>query len=401
MGFEISELYRQDLPPAEAKWGGIPSFSFVGGNNDEDNVPVAGLTEAVQRVLQREGRKLAVYNLGGSPLGHEDLRRFICEKLGVRAATNVNVDEVLITSGSLQALDLVNDLLLLPGDNVIVEEATYGGMISRLNRLGVVVHGVGLDQHGVRPDHLVELLESCSSHGRPAKYLYTIPTVQNPTGSCMPLERRLEILAAMDGFQTAIFEDDCYADLLWGCDRPATLWELDGPNRRVIYCGSFSKSIAPALRVGYLVAESPVLQQILSLKTDAGSGALEQMVVAEYASAHFDRHAERLTSVLHGKAEAMAEAIRQNFGDSVHFDMPQGGIFIWLTFADGVNTADFSLEAADSEIEFNAGAGWSVDPVWGANKMRLCFGNPSVEAIREGVQRLAEIMKMTSTGNGS
>ncbi len=401
MGFEISELYRQDLPPAEAKWGGIPSFSFVGGNNDEDNVPVAGLTEAVQRVLQREGRKLAVYNLGGSPLGHEDLRRFICEKLGVRAATNVNVDEVLITSGSLQALDLVNDLLLLPGDNVIVEEATYGGMISRLNRLGVVVHGVGLDQHGVRPDHLVELLESCSSHGRPAKYLYTIPTVQNPTGSCMPLERRLEILAAMDGFQTAIFEDDCYADLLWGCDRPATLWELDGPNRRVIYCGSFSKSIAPALRVGYLVAESPVLQQILSLKTDAGSGALEQMVVAEYASAHFDRHAERLTSVLHGKAEAMAEAIRQNFGDSVHFDMPQGGIFMWLTFADGVNTADFSLEAAGSEIEFNAGAGWSVDPAWGANKMRLCFGNPSVEAIREGVQKLAGIMNMASTGNGS
>jgi 2-aminoadipate transaminase len=401
VGFEISELYRQDLPPAEATWGGIPSFSFVGGNNDEDNVPVAGLTEAVQRVLQREGRKLAVYNLGGSPLGHEDLRRFICEKLGVRAATNVNVDEVLITSGSLQALDLVNDLLLLPGDNVIVEEATYGGMISRLNRLGVVVHGVGLDQHGVRPDHLVELLESCSSHGRPAKYLYTIPTVQNPTGSCMPLERRLEILAAMDGFQTAIFEDDCYADLLWGCDRPATLWELDGPNRRVIYCGSFSKSIAPALRVGYLVAESPVLQQILSLKTDAGSGALEQMVVAEYASAHFDRHAERLTSVLHGKAEAMAEAIRQNFGDSVHFDMPQGGIFMWLTFADGVNTADFSLEAAGSEIEFNAGAGWSVDPAWGANKMRLCFGNPSVEAIREGVQKLAGIMNMASTGNGS
>ena len=401
MGFEISELYRQDLPPAEAKWGGIPSFSFVGGNNDEDNVPVAGLTEAVQRVLQREGRKLAVYNLGGSPLGHEDLRRFICEKLGVRAATSVNVDEVLVTSGSLQALDLVNDLLLLPGDNVIVEEATYGGMISRLNRLGVVVHGVGLDQHGVRPDHLVELLESCSSQGRPAKYLYTIPTVQNPTGSCMPLERRLEILAAMDGFQTAIFEDDCYADLLWGCDRPPTLWELDGPNRRVIYCGSFSKSIAPALRVGYLVAESPVLQQILSLKTDAGSGALEQMVVAEYASAHFDKHAERLTSVLRGKAEAMAEAIRQNFGDSVHFDMPQGGIFIWLTFADGVNTADFSLEAADSEIEFNAGAGWSVDPVWGANKMRLCFGNPSVEAIREGVQKLAGIMNMASTGNGS
>ena len=128
------------------------------------------------------------------------------------------------------------------------------------------------------------------------------------------------------------------ADLLWGCDRPPTLWELDGPDRRVIYCGSFSKSIAPALRVGYVVAESPVLQQILSLKTDAGSGALEQMVVAEYANSHFDKHAERLTSVLHGKAEVMAEALEQNFGDSVHFEKPQGGIFMWLTFAEGVDT---------------------------------------------------------------
>ena len=396
MSFEFSELYRQGLPPSEAKWAGIPEFSFVGGNNDEENVPVAGLTEAVTRVLQREGRKLAIYNLGGSPLGHEDLRQFICRKLGVRAATSVDPDEVLITSGSLQALDLVNDLLLLPGDSVIVEEATYGGMISRLQRLGVVVHGVGLDQHGVRPDHLLELLEICTSQGRPAKYLYTIPTVQNPTGSCMPLERRLEILAAMDGYQTAIFEDDCYADLLWGCDRPPTLWELDNPGRRVIYCGSFSKSIAPALRVGYLVAESSVLQQILSLKTDAGSGALEQMVVAEYASAHFDKHAERLTSVLREKAEVMAEAIEENFGDSVDFEMPQGGIVMWLTFADNVDTADFSVEAAESGIEFNAGAGWSVDPLWGANKMRLCFGNPSREAIQDGVQRLAQIMGMAS-----
>jgi len=401
MSFEISELYRKDLPPAETEWGGIPAFSFVGGSNDEENVPVAGLMEAVTRVLQREGRKLAVYNLGGSPLGHEDLRKFICQKLGVRAATNVDLDEVLITSGSLQALDLVNDLLLLPGDNVIVEEATYGGMISRLKRLGVVVHGVHLDQNGVRPDHLFELLQSCASQGRPAKYLYTIPTVQNPTGTCMPIDRRIEILAAMEGQQTAIFEDDCYADLLWGCDRPPTLWELDGPDRRVIYCGSFSKSIAPALRVGYVVAESPVLQQILSLKTDAGSGALEQMVVAEYASSHFDKHAERLTSVLHGKAEVMAEALEQNFGDSVHFEMPQGGIFMWLTFADDVNTADFSAEASKSGIEFNAGAGWSVDPQWGANKMRLCFGNPSTESIREGVQRLAQIMDVGSGGGDS
>lgn len=395
MTFDINNLYRDDLPAPEGKWPGIPPFSFVGGNNDEANVPVAGLSEAATRVFQREGRKLAVYNLGGSPLGHEELRNFICRKLDIRASTKVHPDEVLITSGSLQGLDLVNDLLLEPGDNVIVEEATYGGMISRLNRLGVIVHGVHLDEHGVRPDHLGELLEQCANQGRPAKYLYTIPTVQNPTGTCMPLERRLDILQVMNGYQTAIFEDDCYADLLWGCPRPPTLWELDESDTRVIYCGSFSKSIAPALRVGYLVADSPILQQILSLKTDAGSGALEQMVVAEYAASHFDDHAEQLTSVLHNKAQAMSEAVKEAFGDAVSFHMPQGGIFMWLTFAENIDTAVFTAEAAQNGIEFNAGAGWSVDPKWGANKMRLCFGNPTEEAIREGVAALAQIMNLS------
>ena len=392
LSFDISNLYRQHLPPAEAPWTGIPEFSFVGGNNDEANVPVAGLAEAATRVLQREGRKLAIYNLGGSPLGHEDLRVFICDKLGIRATTNVEADQVLITSGSLQALDLVNDLLLSPGDNVVVEEATYGGMLSRLERLGVEVRGVQLDSDGVCPEHLREVLDNCVSEGRPAKYLYTIPTVQNPTGSCMPLERRFEILEVMEDYETAIFEDDCYADLLWGCSRPPTLWELDESNTRVIYCGSFSKSIAPALRVGYLIADSSILRQILSLKIDAGSGALEQMIVAEYAASHFDDHAEQLTSVLRHKAEVMADAVKENFGDAVEFMMPKGGIFMWLVFANDIDTALFSAEAARNGIEFNAGAGWSVDSDWGANKMRLCFGNPTEDVIREGVRHLSEIM---------
>ena len=346
-------------------------------------------------MLQREGRRLGIYNLGGSPLGHEDLRVFVSDKLGIRAATTVEPDQVLITSGSLQALDLVNDLLLSPGDNVIVEEATYGGMLSRLQRLGVEVHGVRLDSDGVCPEHLRELLERCVSDGRPAKYLYTIPTVQNPTGSCMPLERRLEILEVMDKYETAIFEDDCYADLLWGCARPPTLWELDQADTRVIYCGSFSKSIAPALRVGYVIADSSILQQILSLKIDAGSGALEQMIVAEYAASHFDDHAQQLTSVLRRKAEVMADAVEKHFGDSVEFIMPKGGIFMWLVFAEDVDTAEFSEEAARNGIEFNAGAGWSVDSDWGANKMRLCFGNPTEDVIREGVRRLSEIMDLS------
>lgn len=395
MAFDLTSRLRRGLPPAEAPWQPAPRFSFVGGHNDADNVPFAGLAEAAVQALRREGPKLATYNLGGSPLGYEPLRTFIAGALGARAALRVDPDQVLVTSGSLQALDLVNAILLEPGDAVIVEEATYGGMISRLRQLGVAVHGVRLDADGIDTGHLAELLERLAADGRTPKYVYTIPTVQNPTGSVMSLARRHELLALCRHHGVAIFEDDCYADLLWDGPRPPAIRSLDedgdGTGGQVIYCGSFSKSIAPALRIGYVVADAPVLRQMLALKTDAGTGALEQLVIAEYAAAHFDRHVAQLTSVLASKAAVMADAVREHFGDRAAFTAPRGGIFLWLRL-DGVDTAALVAPAAARGIEFNPGAGWSADPAWGASRLRLCFGHPDAATIRDGVAALAGVV---------
>ena len=397
MPFDIASRFRPGLPVAESAWVPTPRFSFVGGHNDEANIPFGGLAEAAVSALRREGRSLANYNLGGSPLGYERLRAFIASALRDRTAMACEADDVLVTSGSLQALDLVNELLLEPGDTVIVEKATYGGMLSRLSRRGVRVVGAELDTDGIRTDRLAETLAELAAEGVRPKYLYTIPTVQNPTGGVMSLARRHEILSLARQYELPVFEDDCYADLLWEGDRPPSLRALDGEGGQVIYCGSFSKSIAPALRIGYLVADPLVLAQMLALKTDAGSGALEQLVLAEYAASHFDDHVDRLRSVLRSKGETMMAAVTANFGDAVSFDRPKGGIFLWLTFADDrVNTTALVAPAAAEGIEFNPGAGWSTDAEWGRKRLRLCFGHPEPEVIDQGVAALAQVFRNES-----
>ena len=391
MSFDITTLFRSGLPPGEQPWSGTPRYSFVGGHNDADNVPFGGLAEAAVSVLRREGPALASYNLGGGPQGHEPLREFISQALGVRAHMRCEPAEVLVTSGSLQALDLVNGVLLEVGDTVIVEQATYGGMISRLARLGVEVVGAELDGNGLRTDELAQLLASLAAQGKRPKYIYTIPTVQNPTGSVMPVQRRQELLELARRYGVPIFEDDCYADLLWDGERPPSIRALDAGGGQVVYCGSFSKSIAPALRIGYIVADWPVMSQMLALKSDAGTGALEQMVLAEYAASHFDDHVEQLKAVLRSKCEVMTSAISDNFGDVASFDVPKGGIFVWVRFPDRVDTSALAAPAAVAGVEFNPGAGWSADPTWGRNRLRLCFGHPTPETIRDGVAALADV----------
>ena len=175
--FNYAELLRPDLPPAAVKWTGFPKYNFVGGHNDADSVPVEGLIAAATRVLKREGSSLSMYGLHSGPLGYRPLREFIARKLGADAGITCSPDEVLITSGSLQGLDLVNQVLLSPGDTVIVEQMTYGGAITRLKRLGVNIVGVELDQDGLSSIGLKAALEGLKGHGIKPKYIYTIPTV--------------------------------------------------------------------------------------------------------------------------------------------------------------------------------------------------------------------------------
>jgi len=390
--FDFAPLLPAGLPAPAAKWAGLAKYSFIGGNNDPDQVPVDGLIEAVNAVLKREGKTLATYGLASGPQGYRRLREFLTIKLKRDAGINCVADDILIVSGSLQALDLVNATLLARGDTVIIERDTYQGALNRLTRLGIHAVGIPLDQEGMRMDALAAALEDLKRRGIAPKYIYTIPTVQNPTGTIMPAARRAELLKLAEQHGVPVFEDDCYADLIWDGKRPPALYSMS-TNGGVIHIGSFSKSIAPALRVGYIVAPWTMLSRMLALKTDAGSGALEQMVLAEYCAPHFAAHVPKLTRGLRAKLDTLMEALNEQFGTSAEFEDPKGGIFLWVKLPDHVDTLKLYQSALAAGVAINPGPEWSTDKAYAGSRLRLCFANPSHEQIREGVAVLAEVCR--------
>jgi 2-aminoadipate transaminase len=390
--FDFTPLLASNLPPAAAKWNGFAKYSFVGGNNDPDHVPVDGLIAAMTAVLQREGATLATYGLESGPQGYRPLREFLAGKLKRTAGIACTADEILITSGSLQALDLVNGILLQRGDTIVTEAETYQGALNRWTRLGVNAVGIPLDGDGMRMDALAAALDDLKQRGVRAKYIYTVPTVQNPTGTILNEARRAELLRLAEQHGMPIFEDDCYADLIWSGQRPPALHAMS-KHGGVIHIGSFSKSIAPALRVGYIVAEWPLLSRMQSLKTDAGSGALEQMVLGEFCPAHFDRHVPELTRGLRKKLETLMDALNEQFGTAAEFDNPKGGIFLWVKLPDQVDTMKLYQAGLAAGVAINPGVEWTADKARGKSRMRLCFANPSHEAIRAGVATLAEVCR--------
>ena len=390
MAFDHSSLFRPDMPAPAARWPGFAEFNFVGGDNDPDSTPVAGLAAAADAVLNREGRTLATYGLDSGPQGYRALREHIASHLRSSAGMSCGADDIVVTSGSLQAIELVNAVYLERGDTVIVEDPTFGGALTRLQRLGVNYVGVGVDRDGMRTDQLAAALADLAAQSTQPKYIYTVPTVQNPTGTIMSKARRLELLDLAAQYEVAIFEDDCYADLTWDGVRPPAVHALDSGGR-VVYCGSFSKSVAPALRVGYLVADWPVLSQILPLKTDAGSGALEQLVLGEYAAAQFDTHIADLRRALKAKCDAMVAALEEQFGAAAEFRVPAGGIVVWVNLPPAVDTSRLAEVARAEGVAIDPGAAWTADPATGRHSMRLCFAYPSLAAIGDGIARLAEI----------
>jgi 2-aminoadipate transaminase len=388
-GFAYSHLFADGLPAPQPRWAGFPKYNFIGGHNDPVHVPAAELAAAASAALKGGGETLALYNADG-PQGLKALREFVAAKLKARGIA-ASAGDVLITSGSGQAIDLVNRLLLKRGDTVVIEEFTYGGALTKLQRLGVKVVGTPLDDNGIRIDGLARVLGDLASKGTKAKYIYTIPTIQNPTGSVMPLARRRELLALSAEHGVPIFEDECYADLLWEGEAPPAIYSLDPA--RVIHIGSFSKTLSPALRLGYAVADWEAMSRLVALKreTDSGTGALDQMLVAEYFSRSFDPHVAELNGVLQEKLATMVEAVEREFGTAAELWRPKGGIFLWLKLPDAIDVRKLVAPAAKAGIAFNPGPEWACDGEAAKSHMRLCFALPSKEEIRAGVAALAQV----------
>jgi 2-aminoadipate transaminase len=387
---DYAKLYSDGQPDPAAPWAPFPPYYFVGGNNDPEQIPIEGLVEAAASVLRREGSKLAIYNLGLGPQGYPGLRQFVADRCQRVRGMDVPISDVMIVTGSGQGLDMISKLLVNPGDTVLCEEFCYQGALNRFRKLGAKIAPMKLDADGIVIDALSSQLAALKAKGITPKFIYTIPTIQNPTASILPLDRRHALLKLARQYNVAIFEDECYADLLWeGVEAPPALYALD--TGCVIHLGSFSKSLAPALRLGYVVAEWEIMRRLLPLKGDSGTGALDQMVVAEYFTKNFENHLNHLNGVLHDKLKTMVEAVEREFGAAAECWHPKGGIFLWIRLPDSVDVRKLLKPAAAAGIIFNEGPAWAVSPDNSTSHLRLCFAMPSKQTIRDGVAALAQV----------
>ena len=390
---DYSTIFNKDLPAPSGRWQGHPKYNFIGGHSDPDLVPMDRFIESATNVFKGDPKNIAMYNFEGGPQGILSLRNFLVGKLATERGIHVTAEEVLITSGSGQGIELINEILLEKGDTVIVESFTFSGALSYLRRRGVSFVGGDVDENGIRMDHLENILKELKTNGVRPKYIYTIPTLQNPTGTVMTMERRYQLLSLSEKYEVPIFEDECYADLIFEGEYEKAIRALDDSNR-VLHIGSFSKSLGPGLRLGYVVASWDVMSRLISRKTDAGTGVMDQMIVGDYFTNHYDEHIQDMRSALKRKCDVLSAALREHFGPLVYFEEPRGGMYLWVKLPSGVDSRDLVQTALDEGIAYNPGPDWSADPDAAANYIRLCFALPTENEIWEGIEKLAKVFQL-------
>ena len=363
-----------------------PKYDFAVAYPDPETLPLEGLAQALKVALEREGTDLAYYpHTAGLP----SLRRLVADKLVRDRNMKVSADDVVLTSGSGEAISMLIQALTDPGDVVLTEEFFYVGTLRQMRRHDADVVGVKCDRQGLIPQELESTLKDQLGRGKKVKYLYTIPSFQNPLGWTMPLERRQQVLEIAQRYGVPVFEDDCYVDLRFEGDDVTSIHSLDDTGQ-VIYTGSFSKILAPGMRMGYLVAPGEVLDRAMSFKGGGGVNEFAALAIEQYLRDNMYQHIEEENRALRVKRDAMLASLGENFGGGATWEVPQGGLYVWLEMPEGVDLEALQEQSFKEGVGYYNGAMFSPSGQ-GKNMARLCFGHPSADTVYLGVAELARI----------
>ena len=366
-------------------------ISFAGGFPDPAMFDVEGIKEAANTALTAEPGAALQY---GATEGYQPLREQISAFMGTKGAT-VAANELIVTTGSQQALDLLGKTMISPGDKVIVEGPTFLATIQCFRLYGAELVSASCDGHGVKTDELEKLIVE-----HKPKFVYLIPTFGNPSGALLNLERRKKVLELAVKYNTLVVEDDPYGDLYFGAPPPPSLLALSasvpGSRDLLVYCGSLSKVLSPGLRVGWMVAQPELLANATMCKqfSDAHTSTFAQATAAQYLKAgRMPATLDNVRKVYAERAKVMGEALMQELGDAVEFTQPQGGLFFWarLTGKGGKlqDAGEFAKRAIEQGVAFVPGV-----PFYAANPdmatFRLSFATADVGKINEGMARLGK-----------
>ena len=365
-------------------------YDFGSGRTDPGSFPTEELAAAAQEAVCEIGPELCLYP---GDMGHQGLREIMAVRESEREGVDVSPDHISLMNGSMQAVTLVAEALMQGvGDIVVTEELTYSGTIGAYQNLGVELVGVPLDEHGMRTDALADTLEDLHRKGTPPRFIYTLATYQNPTGSMMPRARRLELLEVARRYDAVVVDDNCYGDVHFEGAKEPSLYALDdSPN--IIYICSLSKILGPGVRVGYVVARPPMLGRLLDRRFDGGNSLLASSICAHYFRDRLWDHIERKNAILKEKRDAVFTGLEQSVGDICTWSRPVGGLFIWVEFPDDVDRDKLMALCAERNIVVARGQGFHIHRE-DVPAIRLAFGYAALEDIQEGVPLLGECIQM-------
>ena len=357
-------------------------ISFAGGLPSSATFPVVEMMAAFDRVLTAKGREALQYS---TTEGFAPLREWIAARVSTPEAP-VSPDEVLMVSGSQQGLDLLAKVLIDPGDTVLVETPTYLGALQSFSLFDPKYVSVASDEDGLLPDALNDSM-------RGAKFLYCLPNFQNPTGRLLAEERRYQLAMRARELDLLILEDDPYGALSYDGETPPSIRSL--APERTVYMGSFSKVLAPGLRLGYIVAPATLRAKLVQAKqaTDLHTATLSQMAVYDVVKDGFlDSHIPTIRKLYREQCAAMLAALEQYMPEGVSWNKPRGGMFLWAELPKGMNASAVLAKAVEQNVAFVPGAPFfAANPV--IESLRLAFVTVPPPRIEEGVKRLAEVIR--------
>jgi GntR family transcriptional regulator/MocR family aminotransferase len=381
--FEMDEMLKTSQHPH--------TISFAGGASAPHMFPGDDFRKVLQAVMRRDGMAALDY---GESNGYAPLRATIAHVLASQGL-QARPENILITAGSQQALSLVSQLLLKPGDTILVESPTYGGALELFRALNFEVVGIPMDKQGMQVERLEKLLQQ-----HHPKLIYTIPNFHNPTGTCLNSSRRRELIVLADRYNIPILEDDFVGDLRYDGRAQPSLKALD-PGGRVIYANTFSKMLMPGLRVGYLLVEGPIYESLVNFKhvNDLATSTLIQRALEAYVTVgRYQAHLRRSCQIFRKRRDAMLAALHRYLPVNIHFDSPQGGLFLWVRLPDEMSSDALLPLACREGVDFVPGSRFFPDGVQGKDWMRLNFVLHSPDEIEEGVKRLKKAIERLAAG---
>jgi len=384
---EIREFFKLTEQP--------DMMSFAGGFPSADFFPMGKVADVLHGLIEQEGKLALQY---GPTEGNLELRTYLAQKM-TREGIAASPDNVLITNGSQQGMDLLSRVFLNPGDPVIVEEPGYVGGLGAIRNYEGERLAIPMDENGLRTDLLAVALRKLSKEGRLPKFAYLVPNFQNPTGISLSLERRREMLALAGEYSFALIEDNPYGEIRFEGEPLPSIKSMDTEGR-VIYLGSFSKTFIPGIRVGWLVADEPLIQKLACGKqaTDLCSNSLGQRMACRFAaSGYIDEHVSSLISLYREKRDLMLSCMEKHFPAGVSWTQPRGGFFIWVTLPEGMNARTILLKAIERRVAFVDGAGFYVNGN-GKNTARFAFSEASPDKIARGIAILGELLHEEMAG---